>query len=351
MNKSISNKIKYLYFIFTLGMVMYHAQWLNSDSIRYINGLDHEALSFYSRFANHIGTACMTFFFFMSAFWFYKGVDTKDDLLKKWKKRIKTLIIPFLSWTVILFIYKMLFLGLEFRFEDIFFHLFEKPVAGPLWYLLALLLLQLISPLLIYLKKHKKVIITLFSFISIYIILRKLNYIPTFLVFDRWWWYENVLTYMPAYLLGVYLGMYHSNLLTEKDYTSKNYTIIGIVLLIIAFLLWHYYLNVSGVFTTFYSLIEIVGIWFVLKPSICKRAMPEVINCTFYIYALHNPVLVPLTQKVINFFLRNSFVCGFGMIIIKLMQIIAIVLISSIVKFIIVKFLPKNVDSYLTGGR
>ena len=351
MNKSISNKVKYLYFIFTLGMVMYHAQWLNSDSIRFINGLDHEAVSFYSRFANHIGTVCMTFFFFMSAFWFYKGVDTKDDLLKKWKKRIKTLIIPFLSWTVILFIYKMLFLGLEFRFEDIFFHLFEKPVAGPLWYLLALLLLQLISPLLIYLKKYKKVTITFLSFLSLYIILRKLHYIPTLLVFDRWWWYENVLTYMPMYLLGVYLGMYHSDLLIEKDYMSKRYTIIGVFLLIVSFVLWHYFINVSGVFTTIYSMIEIFGIWFIFKPSMCKKSMPKIIDCTFYIYALHNPVLVPLTQKVINVFLRNNYIYGFEMIVIKLIQIIAVVMISSFIKFMVIKLLPKKVDSYLTGGR
>ena len=177
------------------------------------------------------------FFFFMSAFWFYKDINTKEDLINKWKKRIRTLIIPFLCWTLILFIYKLLFAGLEFKIEDTFFHLFEKPVAGPLWYLLALLLLQLLSPIILIIKKHKKTTILFLSFISLYLILRRFGIVPTFLVFDRWWWYENVLTYTPVYLLGCYIGMYHKNIIIEEEYNSKIYTIIGVILLFVSFIL------------------------------------------------------------------------------------------------------------------
>lgn len=132
MDKSISNKIRYLYLILTIGMVMYHGSWVDREKIHYLNSIDHKSLALYLRFASHIGIVCMVFFFFMSAFWFYKDLNTKEELLKKWKKRIKTLLVPFIIWSLILLLYKILCNELVFKFKDIFYLFFEHPVAGPL---------------------------------------------------------------------------------------------------------------------------------------------------------------------------------------------------------------------------
>ena len=350
MNKSISNKIKYLYLVLTLGMVMYHARWINLDNVRYINNIDRISLDYYSNFANHIGTVCMTFFFFMSSFWFYKDLNTKDDLIKKWKKRIKTLLIPFIIWSFILLIYKIMFSGLQFKWDHLFYYFFEKPVAGPLWYLLALLILQLFSPLLLHLKKYKKITITLLCLISAYVVLRRVGYIPTLLTFSRWWWYENLISYIPIYLLGSYLGMYYSNLVVEKEYESRKYTIIGVILLILSFILWNFF-NLTSYILILYSLIELIGIWLILKPSFCKKEIPKYIDCAFYVYALHNPVLIPVTNKLYQSIINNYSISGLRIISIKIIQIITILVICVVIKYILLNYLPSKLNKYLTGER
>jgi len=330
---------------------MYHARFVDINRINYLNVIDCKSLSFYSEFATHIGTVCMVFFFFMSAFWFYRGLDTKEELFKRWKKRIKTLLIPFILWSLIILFYSVTYNGLVFKVEDVFFLFFETPIAGPLWYILGLLILQLFSPLVLYIKKHKKITIAFFIFVALYIFLRKYDFIPTYLIFENWWWYENLLSYTPVYILGVYLGIYHNNLVIEKEYLSKKYTIIGIVLLIISFVLWHFFKEIKYNFEIFYSVIELIGIWFVLKPSLCKWDIPGFLNCNFYIFALHNPILIPQTQKYIDMFLNNHSVFGLEMVAIKVFQIIIIVIISILIKFIASKVLSEKANYYLTGGR
>lgn len=211
--------------------------------------------------------------------------------------------------------------------------------------------MQLFSPIILNLKKHKKIIGVCFCIISLYIFLRNFNYIPNYLSFKNWWWYENLLYYTPVYLLGTYFGMYHSDLITNKEYISKKYTKIGIVLLIIAFILWYFFKEVNYNLEIFYSLIELVGIWFVLKPSSCEKDIPRLLCCNFYIFALHNPILLPRTQSILNTFVNHHTVVGVEMVVIKVIQVAIVVVISMLVKLIVSKCLPKKINYYLTGGR
>ena len=187
MDKLVSNKIKYLYWFLTLGMVMYHARWIDYFNIVYSNVIDRKLLSLYFLFAEHIGTVCMTFFFFMSAFWFYKGLDNIQDIFVKWKKRFRTLLIPFLLWTLILGIYKIANCEITLRIDNLFYYLFQSPVAGPLWYILGLLILQFLSPFLLLFKKNLKISTVLFTSLIAYVLLRNFNFIPHLFSFDNWW--------------------------------------------------------------------------------------------------------------------------------------------------------------------
>ena len=68
-------------------------------------------------------------------------------------------------------------------------------------------------------------------------------------------------------------------------------------------------------------------------------------------FALHNPVLIPITNLIIVRFLSKIVtLCGITVFIIKIMQIITIVLISCIIRFLVIKTIPK-LDEWLTGGR
>ena len=87
---------------------MYHLRNITGYNIQYLNGFDNSILSAYTGFSNHIGFVCMVFFFFVSAFWFYRNINNKEELFKKYKKRLKTLLIPFLAWTIVIGIYQLI---------------------------------------------------------------------------------------------------------------------------------------------------------------------------------------------------------------------------------------------------
>lgn len=349
-NNNISNKIKYIYFISTIGIVMYHCRWIKDLNIETLNTIDNLFLSLYVKTVEQLGVICMVFFFFMSAFWFYKGTETNKDTIKKWKKRIKTLLIPFLMWTLLIGIVEVHKGELVITPSNIFYHLFETPIAGPLWYILGILILQLFAPIIVALKKRRKIIIILFTTIIIYISLRTLNIVPHLLAFESWWWYNNLIFYIPTYIIGAYIGMYHPNILLTKEYNSKKYTYIGILLLLLVFLLWNF-IPANSVLAIIYSIIDIIGLWFILKPRFCSKEISDFLDCGFYMYALHNPVVIPITKKIIEILLNNKTICGIELVLIKIIQMCMVVIISGIIKKISSKVFSTEVNYYLTGGR
>ena len=349
MKKSISNKFAYLSLVLTIGMVIYHAKWVSNYNISYLNGFDNSILNSYIGFADHIGFVCMVFFFFASAFWFYRNINSKEELISKYKKRLKTLLIPFIAWTIIIGIYQIITGQLTFKLSGIFDYLFFNPIAGPLWYILGLFILQLFAPIILLIKKNKLVTTGIFSLIIVYVFLRTVGVIPNLLSFPNWWWYNNLIYYVPAYLIGVYMGMYHSDLLLIKEYNEKKYTYIGIGLLIISIVFWTYY-NIKAL-RIIYCFMELIGIWFIFKPKFCEKDIKEFFKSNFYIFSLHNPVLIPITNMIIVRYLSKIVtLCGITTVITKLIQIAIIVLISCIIRLLTVKIIPK-LDEYLTGGR
>lgn len=349
MKKSISNKFAFLSLALTIGMVMYHAKVVYGYNISYLSSFDKSIFNIYDGFANHIGFVCMVFFFFASAFWFYRNIDSKEELFKKYKKRLKTLLIPFISWTIIIGIYQLIMGQITIRLDNILEHLFLNPIAGPLWYILGLFILQLLAPLVVKLKKNKPIILSIFGIITIYIFLRTIGVIPHLLTFEKWWWYNNLIYYVPAYLTGVYVGMYHNDLLLIKEYNERKYTYIGIVLLIMSIVFWTY-CNIKALLII-YCFIELIGIWFILKPKFCEKDIKEFFKSNFYIYSLHNPVLIPITNMIIVRYLSKIVtLCGITTVITKLIQIAIIVLISCIIRFLTIRIIPK-LDECLTGGR
>ena len=330
---------------------MYHNCSTNIFNINITSSLDNVILSFYLKFAEHIGYICMVFFFFMSAFWFYKGTESNKDTLKKWKKRIKTLLIPFLVWTVIIGGYQVVVWDMTFNLKDIFYHLFETPIAGPLWYILGLLILQLFAPIIIPLKQKKKIVTIIFSLIIIYISLRTLKIIPHFLEFKNWWWYNNLIFYTPVYILGAYIGMYYPDILLKLEYNAKKHTHIGLILLLTVLLFWHFITPNTNFLNIIYPIISIIGFWLILKPRFCSKNLPDFLNCGFFMFALHQPVLIPITNKFITLIIKNHSVIGTEVVLIKIIQLCAIIIISGVARKLASLIFSKNINYYLTGGR
>jgi len=241
-------------------MAAYHGNQFENWNVHYSNLFDENIIKVYLAITNHIGTMCMTFFFFMSGFWFYQNIKSLDDLYKKCKKRLKTLFIPYWLWSIVFLLFTYGF------FAQIFIQPFLKlgdPIDGPLWYLLALLLLTIISPLLFLLReinKHLPFLIILL--VIFYLILRNFDVLPRCFSFQNWWWYENMLYYTPCYLIGACIGLYKKDLLLEKDYKGIRFVILGTILMILPISLMIF--NIVTKLSFGYFLVELFGSWLIL---------------------------------------------------------------------------------------
>lgn len=106
-------------------------------------------------------------FFFASGF-FLAGHMHEDGWWRNaCRKRLKTILVPYLFWNVIWFVYKILLGGIPFRevttsiapyLNAVGLNVFDFPVFGAFWFLRMLLLLILVSPALVFLMRGGRLI-------------------------------------------------------------------------------------------------------------------------------------------------------------------------------------------------
>ena len=115
-------------------------------------------------------------FFTISGFLFFIGVDKIQDFFKKWKRRIRSLVIPYLLWNLLLLsavllgyamipgLRKQLSLTYEVEFHwKWFVEIFTtKPIVGQFWYIRTLIIFCILSPLPWFIYRY-----SLLSFITL----------------------------------------------------------------------------------------------------------------------------------------------------------------------------------------
>lgn len=112
------------------------------------------------------GKLSVPIFLLISGYLFFREgsyVLTKELWTTKLKKRISSLLVPYLLWNFIGYIIYALQAG--FSFDD-FFHSFwvidipgrggSSPIDGPLWYVRNLMIMVVISPIIAYMIKYTK---------------------------------------------------------------------------------------------------------------------------------------------------------------------------------------------------
>ena len=299
MDKAISRKINFYRFLFTLGIVLYHARALAP-----INGAENNdgfLIETYALFTDQIGFTSMSFFFFTSGFLLYYGASP-STIMRKMKTRIKSLLIPFIIWQVtVLLLARLLWpnqTSLHFNPLNLFF---RSPIAGPLWYCLALLILMIPAPILVRIKS--KALLTILAMIIIgHSLTRDLGILFSPISFSHWWWYDNMIGYLLPYVLGCYIALIRPSILVSAKSKYTPYMLIGILLFITTTYLWHYHSSLLP--NVIFSFLQLTAFWSMLNPSWFKADMPKFFDCAFYIFALHQPILIPLFNTCVICFLN-----------------------------------------------
>lgn len=176
----LSKKLKLLSFIAIIFVVYLHSNNITINFDGETEVIKNGYNSFFQDFISHgITRIAVPLFFMISGFLFF--INIENDFLSKYKikvkKRIKTLLVPYLFWSIIGLVFYYLLQSIQFSrpfftktlikdflFLEYFDVIFLNPIPYQFWFIRDLMILILISPLLFKLFK-------LFKYFFIFVLL------------------------------------------------------------------------------------------------------------------------------------------------------------------------------------
>ena len=352
MTQYISDKIKILSAV-SIILVLYIHSGFHADEIAgmAINDNVQEFIS------GMIGRCAVPLFFMISGYLFFLKVPNGlHSIFEKIKKRIRTLLVPyiiacvfFVLFYVILdvtpgvgrFMNSDLSILFEKKWVSILYEVFYRtenglPVAFHLWFLRDLMILVLVSPLLYYLLKYLKWAWILIAFVLMFFVPKEF-----FSVHALFWFC------LGAYLTGV-KSKKVNNVRVEKVVilTLLFLTLCLIELFFVDFMVWQYIkipIILLGIASLWLLYDKIIPATFLLNRHLWIKT---ICNFTFFIYLFHEPTL-NVVRKLIVFVIGKN---AAGYLISYLFSPFIFMIAAVIVGIILKKYLPKFYEISV-GGR
>ncbi len=333
MDQELRDRIPILNFLFMMEVILYHCESPNNALA--INSFDLWCNNFITNFVTLMGGPCMSFFFCVTGFLLFYGMNFRN-YGQKLKKRVSTILIPYVLWQII-YILKSILQGKRWTFLGAVVKVFLLQVWPPLgafWYLYAVFLLALISPVFLLLFRNEKIA----GFVPPVLIIA-LRLLDKYYRLD-FGYMGNVILYFPAYIIGCYLGNSYDRY-TDRDRLCYllSYIVLGITF--------------NGIFKNFLlemTLEPFSAVLLFLFPVKSWMKNRRIYSLSFLILAIHQSVISvsvyrirALTAKLIPYvFVSNLIGRIFGI----LLSIGAAAVLRAIMK----RFAPKTLN-VLTGGR
>ncbi|MGX7667848.1 acyltransferase family protein [Flavobacterium pedocola] len=180
MSDRLSQKIKNLSFLLMIMVVFLHSYNIDTKQLDRRLYLEKDFNWFLQTFiSNGFTRIAVPLFFVISGYLFvYNRKTGINDLRDKIVKRIKTLLIPYLLWTIIgLLVYLILQsipqskpfftnkLIVDYSFLDWVEGIFYKPIPYQLWFLRDLIIMVFLSPLIVFLIKRIRFVFLFTTFL------------------------------------------------------------------------------------------------------------------------------------------------------------------------------------------
>lgn len=287
MNKELSNKIIVLMLVFTIWMVIYHSNFI---PVEYSNKLDKNLYTVFFRLIYGYGYIVMKFFFQTSSFLLYYNIND-GNCKAKMKRRLQSLLIPYILWNFIALVMNMLSHGFIPSLSSIFDGFTFEPFDGPLWYVLAIYLLSLLAPLVLKLKKSNTHIL-LGILLFCYFIFLLMEFANTYIIelFRYGYYFSRLITYLPAYILGMLLGLFFPYIFENSNKKIKwiaQFLVLGSFVLI--------GLDLSVPYDSFLPILIIFSI-----PNIngnLNISRHVIFKLSFIIYSVHG-IMIPYIKHI-----------------------------------------------------
>lgn len=347
-SKYDSNKIKVLSFISIIFVIYIHSP--------YIEGKSYPVVSNIQSFVTDFGLSifAVPLFFFISGFLFFKNIAKCKDCFQNIKKRLRTLLLPYIIWNVVFVTWYVVMalvptlssyvnsdissrISLADPLGTLSF-LFVEPAGFHLWFLRDLMLFVLISPLLYFGLKKCPVISALVIFLA-------LGWIP-----------RMGLLY---FALGGLISLHGLSDKLDCILKGKLTAICVMFYVVNAFLttflwsepanqpaniIWHYYIQLV-------SILSVLAFWggynMLISPEYqFSNNINKITSYTFFVYLFHEPTFNIIKKLTIKFIGENEY----SLSVLFLINPFIILAISIFVGFVFRSFLPK-VYKVFVGSR
>lgn len=284
-DRLFSRKIYYMNFIYSIIMLLHHA-----DAGVFFDNIIQTG-SFMDYAAHRINlwfveTDAIYYFMMLSAFLLYHDLS-KDNVKGKLRRRIKTLFIPWLVWNMIGMIsYHDFDQGIAYLLRNFFASRFCPEIR----YLVTLMVLLLFIPLFRRIFKMKYVREAALA--AIYIIgylgfpfIREADFFPSERAKAE---VLLMLSHVPVYCLGAYLGLNYAEFIISEKYNSEYRK--AAVAAAGAVLILPYFFSENMIGYTLGKL-QFAAVWIILSKKYFTVQPKWWMQISFYMYVIHDFVL------------------------------------------------------------
>lgn len=300
-SENLSKKINTINIILAILVIMIHCYNIpmvnvNEDT----NMILYNTIKFIQNFISQgISRMAVPLFFILSGFLFFRNFSNENTVYKnKLKKKIKTLVIPYIIWNFFGYIIFLLpnyvpylnnfiqnngsNLNLTDFLEAILFFKYNKTF----WFMFYLIILTIVSPIIYFaICKKKRGIISIIIIFAIWLIFSSaIN--------------SDIIIALLFYSLGGYLSINYFEVINKKEHLlSKRDTFLITIIWFTLIIIYHYIIH-NKIILQISILLGIVAIWelynFIKVPKIILKCS----KYSFIIYAAH-PFILEVIEKVI----------------------------------------------------
>lgn len=325
----------------------------NSGNISFNNGYNFFVQNFFSQ---GITIIAVPIFFCISGYLFYlKFHGGKEQFVLKYRKRAKTLLLPYLFWSIWgLFLFFILQLPPQFKnfftnelienysLTKILYTVFINPIPYQLWFVRDLIVLVVFSPLIFWALKYLRVVAILILF---FIWLEFIKF--SFVLFSD----ESIF----FFILGAYFTLYKNDFILKKR--NKNYywifTFSWILIVFLKTILTQINSDQTLLLLLHKSsiLIGIIAVWssydIVMRNKINpNKTIFNISLYSFFIYAFHEPILTIIKKGILYIIGSTELMSMFAYFMSPIITIIVSILLA-----IFIKRNTPRIYGLITGGR
>ena len=218
--------------------------------------------------------------------------------------------------------------------------LFEMwPADGALWYVYIVFLLALASPLFYYLYRNSSGLLVLIFIILIE--LRNICPLAAVTAITNYGYIGNVLYYLPAFVIGGYCGSYLMQKIIETILAC--FTSLAIITFLLNGL-------AEGIF--YNCCVKMLPLALILIiPNSNRFNALKLYDCTFLIYAIHQPLIADIKPFIINHSqIWEALPLSCAYILVKMSFFCIVICVAMLFHWLMKRYSP-SLLKLLTGGR